>query len=132
MLNVPSSPPAEEKSNDDPAERYRNASLWFYGNISRVEAEQILIKCQKDTFLVRTSSKPGNFALSKYFHTRQSYIHFLVSPVQPSGYVLVDSDDNGTYPTICHLLAISPECTGFSPAGKFIPPKPSQIPPPIY
>lgn len=43
------------------ARSYSNISEWYYGNISRQQAESLLILQEESAFLVRTSSMPGTF-----------------------------------------------------------------------
>lgn len=39
---------------------------WYFGNITRQESEELLGSCDRDAFLVRTSSIEGAYAVSLY------------------------------------------------------------------
>lgn len=39
---------------------------WYFGNITRQESEELLRSCDRDAFLVRTSSIEGAYAVSLY------------------------------------------------------------------
>lgn len=40
-------------------DKYLEEMEWYYPTMTRQEAEDVLLKCTKDTFLVRPSSQPG-------------------------------------------------------------------------
>ncbi|XP_033127311.1 phosphatidylinositol 3-kinase regulatory subunit alpha-like [Anneissia japonica] len=75
------------QSNHNPMQSdlpHQDEALWFLPNITRVEAEQLLRSKAKGTFLIRNSSKPGDYACSivaKERETRHCRINFT-----PTGY----------------------------------------------
>eukprot|EP01114_Cavostelium_apophysatum_P009152 TRINITY_DN2222_c0_g1_i1.p1 TRINITY_DN2222_c0_g1~~TRINITY_DN2222_c0_g1_i1.p1 ORF type:complete len:799 (-),score=216.79 TRINITY_DN2222_c0_g1_i1:869-2980(-) len=92
---------------------------WYLGSISRVDAEKLLLSCGGDVFLVRTSSVEGCYALSKYFTSTKSFIHFIIAPTK-GGYGLKDcGDDTKSYESLDDLIANSPVTNGFTSVGKF-------------
>lgn len=44
---------------------------WYFGNITRQEAEELLVTCSRDAFLIRNSSIEGSYAVSLYEQATQ-------------------------------------------------------------
>jgi len=98
--------------------------LWYYGDIQRQKAEALLISCGANVVLVRNSSVPGCYALSKYDHIRQTMLHLLIKPAgagAASGYKIEDCNDSTVYRSLVDLLARAPICKGFKFAGQIKP-----------
>lgn len=92
-------------------------SHWYYGEINRVDAESILEACGTNSFLVRTSSVPGRFALSQFDAKADKFIHFLIVPEPSGGFKIENSDDSNVYPSMDDLIFRSPILKGFQAAG---------------
>jgi len=91
---------------------------WYYGDISRPDAEKILISCGTMCFLVRTSSVEHCYALSKFFSDTSHFIHYIIAPT-PTGYGLKDClDDTASYATLDDLINNTPVIRGFISVGK--------------
>lgn len=70
---------------------------WYYGAVSRVEAESLLMASNTNSMLLRNSryallvyllmflSVPGNYALSKYDSAQRKCFHILIDKVS-TGY----------------------------------------------
>jgi len=117
-------PPIATMSLNDQNQKSRHygevpiARDWFMGNISRVDAEKILLGCGVDCFLVRNSSVERCYALSKYFVASKSFIHFIISPTQSGGYHLKEcAEDSASYASLEQLINNSPITRGFISAG---------------
>jgi len=90
---------------------------WYYGNIDRKEAEQILRSCVYDSFLVRKSSVKDSYAISFYNSKKNSINHTLIEP-RNDGYAIQDTQR--VFPSLVDLISKSPETANLQP-----PPKPS-------
>ena len=100
----------------------KDSKEWYYGSINRLESEGILDKCPENSFLVRTSSVPGCYALSRCTVSTKVFIHYVITPVT-DGYSVQNAcpPDSTVYQTLGDLVANTPVLTGYTPAGKFRP-----------
>ncbi|PRP80198.1 f-box/WD repeat-containing protein 7-like isoform 1 [Planoprotostelium fungivorum] len=69
---------------------------WYMGQWSREKAEEMLMKRGVDCLVVRSSSIPGCFALTKYFGTTKTFQHLLII-TNEGRYLIKDSFDHSTY-----------------------------------
>jgi len=98
--------------------------LWYFGPISRPDAEKILVACKANSLLVRNSSMQGCYAVSTYDCSSPGnfyFIHYLVVPDHVKGGYKIEecAVDTKTYPTLTNLINTSPVFANFDPAGKF-------------
>jgi hypothetical protein len=90
-------------------------SGWYFGDLPRINAEQLLYAAGPFTFLVRTSSVRGCYALSLHF--QEAFIHWIVQP-QGNGYVLKDCpQDKEVYSSVEQLIANTPVLENFTASG---------------
>lgn len=68
-----------------PNENVLENESWYFGNISRTEAEEILKKSKLNKYLVRDSSQPGCFACSMIDVSKNAIYHTLIIN-GPNGY----------------------------------------------
>lgn len=114
-------------------DEYLKEMEWYYSTMTRQEAEDILQRCTKNTFLVRPSSQPGCFAVSllslekryfdwflsilfylflfinwnnKIYFGNREIIHSLIVPTKV-GYKW-ENDTIAEYPTVIDLILHSP------------------------
>lgn len=107
-----SSTPKKESSSSS-----SQSQAWFFDSITRAEAEKILKNCDRDSFLIRPSSTPGNYAISLYFSKTKSVTHTLISNC-PGGFYL--EGRSRIYSTLQALIEKSPELTGLFPPKPFL------------
>jgi len=98
--------------------------LWYFGSISRTDAEQLLIACKVNALLVRTSSMQGCYAVSTYDCStpgKHYFIHYLVLfDEAKGGFKLEESPiDTNIYSSLTSLINESPVFAMYEPAGKF-------------
>ena len=109
-------PPTPTKSNysELPA-----VSEWYFGPITRQEAEDILKSIGGDSFLIRTSSTiPGCYVLSRWTAADETMIHYIVKPAG-GGYEITDCPtDYGKYLSLAHMVEASPTVKNYTPATK--------------
>lgn len=83
---------------------------WYFGDIRRPDAEDLLIKKQFNVFLVRTSTtqpgsylardtsfdliRAGAYAISLYNHSDRSMLHLLVNPTADGKSLIGERDCN--------------------------------------
>jgi len=89
---------------------------YFFGNLSRTDAEAMLLSSKSKVFLIRPSSTPACFALSKFDYSTQTLLHLLVVPVASGGYKISDVPDPNVYITLDDLVNKSPMIAGFNAA----------------
>lgn len=93
---------------------------FYFGELNRTEAESILGNCGQNVLLIRASSIPGCFALSKYQHSSgvhiylpiqisltfvdQRFGHLLIVPVETGGFMLENSEDTRIYNSVADLV----------------------------
>jgi SH2 domain len=58
-------------------------SDWWLGDFPRERAAELLLSCKTESFLVRRSSQPGCFAVSRYITVSGELSHFLLHPREP-------------------------------------------------
>jgi len=95
------------------------APRYYFGNISRQEAEDILLKSTKErVFLVRDSSKAGNYALSKYDPSDKvkKFGHLLIAS-DPDWHVK-ESRDLFHYASLEELISKTILLHGYIPIGQ--------------
>jgi hypothetical protein len=95
------------------------APRYYFGNITRQEAEQILAQSTSErVFLVRDSSKAGNYALSKYDPLEQvkKYGHLLITS-EPDWFVK-ESRDLFHYSSLEELISKTILLHGYIPIGQ--------------
>jgi len=112
-LSVSSGSPSVSKSTP---KKVHKKDDYFFGNLSRTDAEAMLLSSKARVFLLRTSSTPACFALSKFDYTSQTLLHLLVVPVGSGGYKITDVPDSTVYPTLDDLVNKSPMISGFDAA----------------
>eukprot|EP01119_Soliformovum_irregulare_P006204 TRINITY_DN1800_c0_g3_i1.p1 TRINITY_DN1800_c0_g3~~TRINITY_DN1800_c0_g3_i1.p1 ORF type:complete len:1273 (-),score=487.08 TRINITY_DN1800_c0_g3_i1:23-3841(-) len=101
--------------------------LWYYEDINRADTERLLSSSGQNALLIRTSSVPGNFALSRYDASSETFSHQLIAQA-PGGFRIEDSpNDNSIYPSIQAVVSTSPDCSGFIPMGLLIPRDPKDF-----
>jgi hypothetical protein len=86
---------------------------YYFGNLSRADAETMLLHSKSKVFLVRASSNPGCYALSKFDYTAQTLLHLLVVPVGSGGYKITECPDTNIYQTLDDLVNNSPIIAGY-------------------
>lgn len=82
-----------------------NKPPWYFGKISRVEAESILESCQPGRFLVRDSetvNKPGAYTLSLKHHDRCR--HHKIETLYPEGNLVIKGHEDKTFPNLATLM----------------------------
>eukprot|EP01119_Soliformovum_irregulare_P016698 TRINITY_DN4874_c0_g1_i3.p1 TRINITY_DN4874_c0_g1~~TRINITY_DN4874_c0_g1_i3.p1 ORF type:complete len:1171 (-),score=313.30 TRINITY_DN4874_c0_g1_i3:15-3527(-) len=108
-------PPLPSRMGDD--------KFWFYGKISRTDAEQLLISSRRNTLMVRSSSMEGCYAISTYDCSDRNhcfFVHYLVLP-SPRGFKLEDPTvDGGEYSSLLNLIDLSPAFKKFEAVGKHL------------
>lgn len=80
-----------------PQKKELDTSLWFYPNVTRSQAEQILLSCRVNVLLVRKSSMEGCYAVSTYDCSTPNnhfIVHYLVVP-ESGGYRIEETMGNG-------------------------------------
>lgn len=87
--------------------------LWYFGHISRVDAEEILKTSEGAVQLIRESSIPGCYALSQWEPKTNRFFHILISPLADQGYTMEDCPDTNVYRSVEEILTTSTECQGF-------------------
>lgn len=93
---------------------------YYFGTLTRAEAEQWLSGSGQSVLLVRESSVPGHFALSRFDSLQRIFGHELIAPVS-GGFVIKDSPyDKAVYASVDELIRLSPECAPFAPLGRFV------------
>lgn len=90
---------------------------WFFGDISRVDAEDLLISCNSNVVLFRNSSHSIGYALSRYDYDHQKMVHFLIQE-SLEGYKINDSTDPFTYKSLEDMIQCSPICKSFKCVGE--------------
>jgi SH2 domain len=87
---------------------------WFF-SVNRTTAEAQLAAMGADSFLVRPSSVPHCFALSKFNQQSQTHQHFLISIAGDGSVRLQDSQkDHEVYQSLPELVQRSMELAGFA------------------
>lgn len=90
-------------------------SGWYFSNLPRINAEQLLMAAGPSTFLLRNSSIQGCYALSLY--TRSGFIHWMITP-RENGVGLQDcEEDKNVYPNVYDLVAKTPILENFTASG---------------
>lgn len=84
----------------------------------RENAENILVQCGSNAFLIRTSSIQNCFSLSKIIAKEQAFIHYLIMKI-PEGFIIQSSSDTNIYNSISELIQNSKELIDYPPAGQF-------------
>lgn len=74
---------------------------WFHGNLSAADAERLLLREGVGSFLVRYSSQPGAFTLSRMSSSGIDSLRILQPGGCGHGFVL---DDEHRYPTLPLLV----------------------------
>lgn len=101
------------------AKTNKPAPRYYFGNISRQEAEDILSKSTKEkVYLVRDSSKGGNYALSKYDPSDKvkKFGHLLIAS-EPDWHVK-ESRDMFHYASLEELISKTILLHGYVPIGQ--------------
>eukprot|EP01116_Phalansterium_solitarium_P023535 TRINITY_DN8291_c0_g1_i1.p1 TRINITY_DN8291_c0_g1~~TRINITY_DN8291_c0_g1_i1.p1 ORF type:complete len:850 (+),score=229.02 TRINITY_DN8291_c0_g1_i1:181-2730(+) len=106
---------------------------YYFGELDRPDAEQILEAAGSDCFLLRNSSKPGCIALSKYAVKTKTHNHIIILIQKASTdtvrYALENSIDTRTYDSLEELITKTPELKGHKPVAMEPPtPPPSGAP----
>jgi hypothetical protein len=95
--------------------RGKESADWLFLSINRAQAEKSLAECKEGAFLVRSSSVPNCFALSRWKPGGQ-HEHFIIAPAE-GGFIIQDSGDFNVYPSLNDLIASTPELNDFRPLG---------------
>lgn len=61
---------------------------WFFGQLSRAQAEKCLLNTSCDLFLIRCSSQSNAYAFSKYSLVAHTFIHFVIEQM-PDGVFMI-------------------------------------------
>jgi hypothetical protein len=69
---------------------------WYVGPMPREKAEAALMQCAYNSFLVRNSSIPGCYALTKYVPLTKAFQHLLIVH-ENTKYYIKDSFDTAVY-----------------------------------
>jgi len=96
---------------------HSSQSEWYFETMQRIEAENLLTSFTSNCFLIRPSSTPGSFAVSKFDYGTQKLGHWVVAPSN-GGFVIKDSPDKNVYPTLVDLVHNTPELSTYRPVGE--------------
>lgn len=93
--------------------------LWFYGEMSRSDAETRLKAFPNvNVFLIRYSSSVQSYTISKWLPSKQKFYHCIVRASPSDGkFRLEESLDKDSYPSLEDVVAKSSEVRGFTPLG---------------
>jgi len=93
--------------------------LWFYGEMSRSDAETRLKAFPSvNVFLIRYSSSVQSYTISKWLPAKQKFYHCIVRASPSDGkFRLEESLDKDSYPSLEDVVAKSSEVRGFTPLG---------------
>ena len=75
---------------------------WFHGKISSGDAYKLLANEPKGAYLVRCSSRSGNYVVSWVSNNEAQVIHTLVTPRPGGGYDV--EGDKKSYDSIEHIV----------------------------
>lgn len=89
---------------------------WYFGNIDRKKAEEILKSSPDDAFLVRKSSREDSYAISLWKSKNKTFTHALIEPHPQGGFRFQASSTR--YPSIKDLIEKAPECRHLKPPSK--------------
>jgi SH2 domain len=79
---VPTRAPAQAAVGHTPADFEANRRLWYFGTANREEVERILANSPENVLLVRNSSHPGKYAITKWFAApTRAFQHELIESV---------------------------------------------------
>eukprot|EP01119_Soliformovum_irregulare_P002844 TRINITY_DN1309_c1_g1_i1.p1 TRINITY_DN1309_c1_g1~~TRINITY_DN1309_c1_g1_i1.p1 ORF type:complete len:1067 (-),score=334.98 TRINITY_DN1309_c1_g1_i1:55-3186(-) len=94
----------------------QNKALWFFESMDRVTAQDSLKSTGNPSFLIRTSSVPGCYALSKWSPI-DGFIHHIVARNNSHRWFIEDAPDSFDYETLEELVLNSQVLRGFTPVG---------------
>jgi len=87
---------SEEDKEDDDA--------YWYKQVDRVEAEQLLRKEDFDCFLIRNSSQPGCFVLSMFNFAESNVFHIVIQPSSTGSLLLKEGKETREYNSLQDLV----------------------------
>lgn len=89
---------------------------WYYGNITKEQAEVILLKCNKDSFLIRENSIQNEYTVGLYNSSDKIVFH---CPIEPGEKGLKFANEDEEYPNLISLVFQSPMLRSYSPPNRF-------------